>query len=129
MPAPRIRSVAHGLSVALIMVACSLGCGSVRPLPFQPGDPLDSGDGLLVLHIRSDTPLKSISLGGGTPVPLDLPSGNHLRVIRLRAGSYRWSRLELPETVDPTRFGWRGKPLPLVFQFPWEDDLNFSVEA
>lgn len=123
----RIRSVASRWFVALTAVACAIGCGSVRSV--EPGEPLGLREGLLVLHIRTDTPLKSVTIGGSTRLALDLQSGSHLRVIGLPAGRYRWSRLELPETIDPTRFGWPARRQPLEFRFPYAEDLEFSIEA
>lgn len=127
MRQPRIRSVTSGLFVALTLIAVAIGCGSVRTV--EPGAPPRSGEGLLVLHIRTDTPLKSVTIGGWARVALDLPSGSHLRVIGLPAGRYRWSRFELPETIDPTRFGLWGKRQQLEFRFRYEEELEFRVEA
>jgi hypothetical protein len=121
MRQPRARSAASRSFVALTLIAFAVGCETVRPI--GPGDTLRANEGLLVLHVRTEAPLRSISIGG-EPVPFEVGRGTHLRLIAVSAGGfYRWSGLGVPENLDDPR-GSR------TVQFLIRDDteVRFSVE-
>jgi hypothetical protein len=100
MRQPRIRSVASRSFVALTVIVFAIGCASVRPI--GPGDALRSNEGLLVLQVRTDLLLRSISISG-LSIPLDVRRGTELRLIAVSAGSYRWSGLGVPANLDDSR--------------------------
>lgn len=109
--------------VALVAVSGSIGCASVRS--FGPGDNLAPREGLLVIHIRTRTPLAAVHIEGAGRILLDGKAGTQMIVVAVSAGSYRWSSLELAENLGPgfgNRFG------NLEFRFPDQDELRFRVE-
>ena len=113
-----------GLVLACAAAIGALGCESAVGVGLGG---MGSGIGYLVLDIRTDTPLASVTIGGWKRIPLDVKAGAWLRVVEVPAGRYRWSRLELPE-VFAASYGFSARPVPLEFEFPYDDDLAFHVE-
>ena len=114
MSKPRARSAACRSFVALLLVAFATGCVSVRTI--SPGGALGANEGLLVLQLRTDVALRSISIEG-SPVRLDVAGGTHLLLLAVSAGRHRWSHLGI------TSFGNIGG-----VRFPDEDEFWFRVE-
>lgn len=121
MRQPRIRTVAGKLLVALCACA-AIRCAS-PPRPIGPGDTLRPNEGLLVLHVRTETPLRTISVGG-EPLPFAVGRGTHLRLMAVSAGRYRWSGLGLPANWEDSR-----QPGTVQVSFRDVAELSFSVEA
>src|SRR5262245_26120199 len=122
MPQSRARSAASRWFIALALIAPAIGCAtSVRRI--GPGDALQPNEGLLVLHVRTDAPLRSLSIGSGD-VPFAVGAGTHLRLFAVTPGRYRWFGLEVPaNSNDPQG----SQTVRVRFRDP-DYKLLFSVE-
>jgi hypothetical protein len=104
------------VAAAALVVACT----SVRVV--GPDDVLGSNEGLLVLQIRSNRPVRSIMIDEAV-VPVDVHQDQvHLSLIAVSAGRHRWSGLGFQASDDPK------DPETVQFQFRDEPDLRFDVE-
>lgn len=63
---------------------------SVRPVPTGEPFELESWEGLLVVHVSTDTRIDRLDLGG-TQVASGLSKGEHLLLLAVGAGDYAWS--------------------------------------
>ncbi len=87
---PRMR-------IALCVLAILSGCTSVRLLEIEETS-LDSeglpvlapGHGILVVHVHTDVPIAKLQISRWTALS-DLQRGEHLRLLAVDAGRYRWS--------------------------------------
>lgn len=116
--APRHSAVlvCHRLAAATALCV-ALGCTTARPI--LPGaDPgLRDGEGLLVLDLVSDVRISSLACSG-VRAAHDLPPGEHLVLLAIKAGSYRWNRVA---------FG--GPQVKLLLDFGRKEPWSFRVEA
>src|SRR2546425_3877853 len=119
MPPSRIPSLASGVS-ALAALALAIGCASVRP--FGRGEVLGASEGLLVLQVRTELPLRSVSISDAL-LPYEVGRGTHLSLIAVSAGWHRWSGLGVPENAEYPR---ESKTVQVVF--PGASGLRFRVE-
>ncbi|MCA9504403.1 MAG: hypothetical protein KC616_15035 [Myxococcales bacterium] len=116
---PGLRSILH-LS---LLVAWLAGCAGSGPPPVVTdggGLVLAEDEGLFVVHVDSEVPIERLLLSD-REIASNLPIGRHLFVVRLPAGSYEWTRIEL-----------RGDDGRLVLHDPrridLENDREFEVE-
>jgi hypothetical protein len=110
---------------ATAAVALAVGCASLRPTsvrPFGPGDSLESNEGLLVLQVRTELRLRSISISGAS-LPYEVGRGTHLSLIAVSAGWHRWSGLGVLANPDYPR-----DSETIQLTFPSASDLQFRVE-
>ncbi|MEM7410473.1 MAG: hypothetical protein AAF430_09600 [Myxococcota bacterium] len=82
-------------------------------------------DGLLVVHVRTNAPLGAVH-AGRTLVAEDVPVGEHLQLIGIRSGSYRWSEILLTARGGERRRFYRQQDT--AFEFRPEERLYFRVE-
>jgi hypothetical protein len=84
------RSV-PGLFLAIV-ASFALGCVSIRP--YDPGaeDELADNEGILVVHVDTDTAVESIVTSAGI-VARSLEPGRYLILLAIPEGTYRWRRV------------------------------------
>jgi hypothetical protein len=85
-----------------------------RPLDLEPNQ------GLLVIHIDSSFPIRRLQFGTGLNAATDLRAGGYLALLAVRAGSYRWTTLEIPIGTDGRYYR---------FRLRRDSDWNFKVKA
>jgi hypothetical protein len=107
--------VCHRLVTAAAL-CIALGCATARPI--LPGeDPgLRPGEGLLVLDLDTDVRISRLACSGVTAA-YDVPPGEHLVLLAIDAGSYRWNWVT---------FGLDGV---LRLDFRRKEPWSFRVEA
>lgn len=86
-------------STAGTLLACTAsciiaGCVSVRPLASDVPFELGPGEGILVVHVRTDSPVVSLEFNGAQAAS-DLSEGEHLLLLGVSEGRYRWSEVTL----------------------------------
>jgi uncharacterized protein YceK len=120
------------LRIALCVLATASGCASVRQLEIGSG-PLEAGalpdlapdEGILVVHVHTDIPIAKLQISQMTALT-DLPKGEHLRLLALGEGRYRWSGIVIPagEGDVPFRAGrgefWEFRVEPGRINYPGE---------
>lgn len=89
------RASAAAIALAAFLVAIG-GCAGSPPVSVPPGtsDPLAPDEGFLVVQIDTALLLESVTASGVT-LANSLPPGEHLWLVRMRAGNYRWDSLRL----------------------------------
>jgi hypothetical protein len=138
--APKIR---RGLRcVGRFLLACAAtciisGCASIRPV--EPGVPFELGsdEGILVVHVETNAPVVSLDFNR-QPAATDLPEGEHLLLLRVGAGKYRWSGVTLGAARYQVRKYYmvrgmltsymRDSTRPVAFELS-EGEMGFSVVA
>lgn len=84
--------------VLLLVVFAGLhaGCAGRPPTPVAPGasSSLAADEGFLVVHVDAELVVEKLD-AGLLPIARDLPVGDHLWIIRAKAGRYRWSGIRL----------------------------------
>ena len=76
------------LWVGLLAALLALGCVSIRPLGLDGA--LQGNEGALVVDLVTEVPVKALRLDAATAVE-GLPAGEHLLLVAVPAGSYRWT--------------------------------------
>ena len=96
---PNVRWTAGSL-LACAASCVIAGCVSIRPI--GPGVPFELGpdEGVLVVHVRTNPPVLSLDFGPGRQAASNLSEGEHLFLLGVDAGRYRWSEV----TVDAATF-------------------------
>jgi hypothetical protein len=87
-------SLSGCLLVALLVLQSSCASGPseiVHPGRFER---LAGGEGFLVIHVDAELGVEKLD-AGRIPIARDLPVGNHLWIIRAKAGRYRWTGVRL----------------------------------
>ena len=109
--------------MVLLTGSCLVGCAGVDLSIVSPGRAieLDPDEGLLIIQITTDVPLKEIALDRGS-VATDLPSGNHVWVVRAPAGRYSWSVVDMGEIL-----GGKGRLKLDADDWPNEEEFDFEV--
>lgn len=124
----RRTNIARLLPLLSSTAAALLAVGCASSWPIDPGDPVRLGadEGLLVVHVHTNRPLRSIHISG-TQAAEDVPEGTQVRLIGITAGSYLWSEVEIREYVPSY---WDGEDWPqyVTFSSPSIDRLRFHVE-
>jgi hypothetical protein len=121
-----------GRVALLVLLLVSVGCASIRPL--QSGtETLAPNEGILVVHIRSEVPIQKLAISGITAF-VDLPPGDHFRLLAVTEGSHRWSQIVIP--ADEGRVPFTTKPGDDFWEFRVErgrinypGDLHFHGKA
>ena len=121
MRPPRARSAASRSLVALTLIACAVGCVSVRPL--EPDGVVRANEGLLVIQVWTEVPIRSISISGAS-LPLKLARGTHLLLVAVSAGWHHWSGLSVELSTSDSR---QGETVRLSYRETPE--FRFRVEA
>jgi hypothetical protein len=116
-----------------LIASCAIsGCATIRPI--GPGDAFELGpdEGALVVHVRTNAPLSSLDFDAGQAAS-DLPEGEHLLVLGVDAGRYRWTEVTVGEATFKVE-EWRNASFshrstqPVTFRLS-EGDMGFSVVA
>ena len=120
---PRWSSIA--MSVITTAAAFLISCASPEPTIVGGGRSvsLEPDEGLLVVQITTDVAVKEVFISGGS-VAKDLPPGDHLWLVRLPAGRYSWSRIDLGPG-----FGWDGRIGPRNSSVGKDAEYEFDVQA
>lgn len=95
---PNLRSTAARLLVCAASCAIA-GCVSVRPIEPDAQFALRPDEGILVVHVRTNTPVLLLEFGWA-PAASDLSEGEHLLLLAVDAGAHSWSQV----TVDAATF-------------------------
>ena len=109
------------LRIALCVLATFSGCMSVRLIDetsLESGalPVLASDQGILVVHVHTDVPIRKLQISQWTALS-DLPKGEHLRLLALGVGGYRWSGVVIPAGEGD-----------VSFRIPREEFFEFRVE-
>jgi len=105
-----------------------LGCGLMQLPRVDPSQPveLSPDEGLLIIQIDTDAPLSNLFLNSRSVVR-SLKPGRHIWITRVKAGAYRWSRVDFP-APGPIGSGQIIVIEPLQIRLDPEDDLMFNVK-
>ena len=126
----RSDGVAHDHRRAILLGACLLfylmlsGCATRMEI-VEPGTPVElrEDEGLLIVHVDTDVHLKRISIRSGT-VATELPEGDHLWIVRARAGNSGWRRVDFGKEVGRRAY---------IFVEQWdglnENEFKFDIKA
>lgn len=113
--------------LASVLVGVTLSCASSAPprTPINAGAPLEmaAGEGILIVQIDTDLPLASVDLRSGR-VATNLPSGQHLWLVRAKAGSDEWARFKVDVGGGSTQSVSVGRA-----DVRFDDEFEFDVEA
>jgi len=98
----------------------TLGCAVPPIVPIDASHPaeLAPNEGLLILHIDTEIPLKRLILSGRT-ITRSLAKGRHVWIARAPEGIYRWEMIEI-ENERHRRLKYELEP---------DEELTFEVEA
>ena len=110
----RDRSSLRGFAIlAAVLATGTAGCVSIRPV--EPGTlpRLGKDEGMLVVHVDTNTPIESLDFGWQR-VLLDVGRGEHIVLMVVERGSYRWTALRMPNTSTS--------------RLPGSDACRFAVE-
>jgi hypothetical protein len=92
------RRALEGPAVALgvLLGFLLLGCTTFRVLDPHAPVVLEEGEGILVVHIRTQVKLHSVKISGALihDAGTELPAGEHFTLLAATSGDYRWHRLE-----------------------------------
>lgn len=78
-----------------------VGCASAPPVPVAPGpfEPLAEGEGYLIVQVDTRVGIERLEASDRV-LAQDLPPGEHLWLVRMKAGRYRWSKVRfLPQSA------------------------------
>jgi hypothetical protein len=59
---------------------------------------LSKDEGLVIVHIDTDALLERVSIRSGT-IATDLPEGQHIWIVRTRAGNLGWRRVDFGKEI------------------------------
>ncbi len=119
-----LQSASSPRSVTLLFLAFALseilGCavGGIPPIDVNAPIELAPNEALLIVHIDTNLALKNLFLNNRS-VAQSLGKGRHVWIVRVRAGSYRWQRVELGS----------GRRLNQRIKLESDEELRFKVEA
>lgn len=128
-------SPALGMRIlAWLLVTCALGasgCETTQPLrPVAEPAQVASGEGILVLHVRTGRPVKLLEADGLGSVTTDLPAGEHVLFLAASPGRYRWTRVVFPKPMESATIGgFRYRFRDPDYRFRPHELLNFDVVA
>ncbi len=109
--------------LAAALLALLLGMDIVHAV--DTDKPLDDGEGWLAVLIDNDADLSSVRFDGpglfGDGLVKDLGDGRNVRVLRAKAGKYRWSMLNRPSQYI--------NQAGMYFNVPRNAQFEFTVEA
>lgn len=104
--APRAAWMLASRGVAAIRMACGFGvvllcavlagCASSPPVAVPPGafEPLAADEGFFVVGVDTEVAVERIAAGGQV-FATELQPGQHLWLVRMKAGSARWTAVDL----------------------------------
>ena len=78
---------------------------------------LASDEGILVVHVHTNVPIGKLQISRWTALSA-LPKGEHLRLLAVSAGDYRWSGVVIPAGVGE-----------VSFLLPYGEFSEFRVES
>ena len=95
------------------------GCSTLQPIDPGQGVELSSEQGLLIVDIDTQLPIRLLRMNSGSTLR-DIEQGHHVWMVRLRAGDYHWSELQID------RSGMTGFPRYTILR---DEEYDFSVQA
>lgn len=104
----------------LFALLSALGCASARLIAADGPLALKPNQGILVVHVDSDFPIRRLRFNAGVVAARDLSRGEYVALVVVPAGSYRWTTIEVP--VGSTESYYR-------FRMRRDSDWRFKVEA
>ena len=125
MACGRVSERAPRAIIVACLVLLSLACAHPPPTALRPGpfEPLTPDEGILVVQLDLGIAVQEIE-AEGTVIARDLQPGQHLWVVKMKAGRYRWTSVRLMSAV---RNGSRIRPMPVGVSN--EREFVFDVEA
>jgi hypothetical protein len=102
-------------------VLSALGCANARLIAADGPLALRANQGILVVHIDSDFPIRRLRFDTGVTAASDLSRGEYVALAVVPAGSYRWTTIEVP-MAENRDFYYR-------FRMRRDSDWSFKVEA
>lgn len=108
------------LLLALSGLAALVGCASARIAPIDASQPiaLAPDEGLLILQIDTEVALHDLILSRRS-IARSLGKGQHIWLVRVRAGSYRWQQIEIGDNPRYRR----------IYEIDSDDEMRFDVQA
>jgi hypothetical protein len=107
----------HCAPVLLTLVS-ALGCVHVQPITTDRPLELKPDQGILVLHVENDVPIRRLRLNKRIDATRRLSEGTHLELVILPTGNYRWTTIEL--------VGFGG--YYYIFDLPSDPEWSFEVK-
>jgi hypothetical protein len=104
----------------LFALLSALGCAGVRLIPADGPLALKRDQGILVIHVDSDFPIRRLRFDTVVTAASDLPAGEYVALAVVPAGSYRWTTIEVP--MSDSDYFYR-------FRMRRDSDWSFNVEA
>jgi hypothetical protein len=104
----------------LFALISTLGCAGVRLIPADGPLALKRDQGILVIHVDSDFPIRRLRFDTGVTAARDLSRGEYLALAVVPAGSYRWATIEVPGRMYGSYYR---------FRMHRDSDWSFKVEA
>ena len=113
---------AHSKRLAPLLPAllCVLGCASARPIAADGPIELKGNQGILVVHVDSDFPIRRLRFNSQVDAATDLAAGQYVALLVVPAGNYRWTTIEVPKDSGDAYY---------QFRMRHNADWNFKVEA
>jgi hypothetical protein len=101
------------------------GCAIHRIEVVEPGTSVELGEdeGLLIVHIDTDVMLERVSIRTGT-IATDLPEGQHLWIVRTRAGNLGWRKVDFGKEL-----GRRAYIFVEQMNGTNDEEFTFDIEA
>lgn len=81
---------------ALLGLLIALGCANERLISADRALELRPHQGILVVHVDSDFPIRKLRFGSHYDVATHISAGEYLVMAVVPAGEYHWTRLEVP---------------------------------
>jgi hypothetical protein len=84
------------LIVALLGLLIALGCANARLISADRTLTLGRNQGILIVHVDSDFPIRKLRFGGRYEVATHISPGEYLVMAVVPAGEYHWTTIEVP---------------------------------
>jgi len=114
------RSYSGRLVPLLPALLFVLGCASARPITADGPIELKGNQGILVVHVDSDFPIRRLRFDFQADAATDLAAGQYVALLVVPAGNYRWTTIEVPTDTGDTYY---------QFRMRRNADWSFKVEA
>ena len=104
----------------LFALLSALGCANARLIAADGPLDLKPNQGILVVHVDSDFPIRRLRFNTGVTAASDLSTGEYVALVVVPAGSYRWTTIEVPMGDSDNYYRFRMRR---------DSDWSFKVEA
>jgi hypothetical protein len=93
----RMRAMLSGrLIVPFLGLLVALGCANARLISADRTLELRPNQGILVVHVDSDFPIRKLQFGAHYEVATSILAGEYLVMAVVPAGDYHWTTIEVP---------------------------------